>query len=661
MIRDRRNATLATVAVVMLLIVSTAGADPAPASPALAGTTKDTIGRVLENAEVLLLAAGARNAPTAVARSGADGGFAFADLVPGVYKIAVVKPGYLTFVDRIDTGLQRWLDIVLHPAPEFGAEPGPALAEDAAWALRLPERSVLRETDPGRTIWEADAPAGADAAMRVEIDQLVALRSELRSAAEQPALSGTETRLRFASPLGSSGDVRVEGSHESLDGQAEALGSQARDAASMDLAFSYDTGIDSRVRVRAFLDQRGLSWDGASSVDALRHKERIWGWGAEWNKQLGSRSDVAVRLDYRDAYLALPGFATFDDQFLSLDGIRDRRDPLADRMMAAAGHYRHRLSRGHELLVGLQARVRQNPHPADVAGGDTPDREPGEMDLEIQAEDTWAVGGPFSLIYGLGYRHALTTRETSYLFPRVGAGWEQGDAAMRLVFSYHALADSRSDVWGSRRALDGTLGYEAEVRLANLGRVSLFGSSSRAPVEMDLLQDRRGGSVLGGDPTLLSDGFALLRRHCLSLVADGGSTRTFLEYSRGRAEGQLTLFHTFDWPVHGSADRLLRYDTARVGLKIVPAGTELVLGYEELTQTEAQSAVGGGESEQRSVRLGISQDLTSLENVGNWRLLMALRMISLDREGEFTSLDENEDFPLASPAGEVSAGVSVTF
>lgn len=656
MIRDRCRA-FATAAVVMLLVVSFAGAASAPEPPALAGTTKDTIGRVLENVEVLLLASGTRNAPTAVARSGSDGGFTFNDLAPGVYKIAVVKTGYLTFVDRIDTGLQRWLDIVLHPAPRFGAEPGPAIAEDPSWVLRLPERSVLRETD---TLSAADVsgfPASRDEPMRVEVDQLLALRGDLGSGSDGGSMSGTETRLRFASALGSSGDVRVEGFHESLDAGAEALGNQGRDTSSMNLAFSYDTGIDSRVKVRAFIDQRGLSWGGPGVAEALRQKERIWGWGAEWGKQLAADSDLAVRLDYRNAYLAVPGFVSFDADFPALDTLDARADQLADRTMAAAGSYRNRLTPGHELRVGVQGRMRRSPIQAytlETVAGDN-----RQMDVEVQAEDTWSVGGPFSLVYGLGYRHALTTREASYLFPRLGAHWETDDAAMRLVFSYHQPAASTTGLDGMRRAMEGTLGYEAELRLANLGRFSLFGSSSRAPIEMDLLTGQ-GGSTFGGDPTLLSDGFALLRRHRLALVADSASTQTFMEYSRGSAEGQLTLFHTFDWPVNGSSERLLRYDTASVGLRIVPAGTEVVLGYEEITQTGEPSAIGTPEREQRSVRLGIAQELRQKQNIGNLRLLMALRMISLETDGEF-GMEDNEGFLLASPTGEVSAGVSVMF
>ena len=149
--RRRGRATFGGTLLLATALSLTPAAAPAEraTTPALAGTVRDSIGNLVAGVEVLLVDRSTGTDPAASVRSGDDGHFAIASLVPGIYRIAAVKEGYLTHVGRVDTGVQRWVDLILHPVPALDDDGRPSpVPDDPTWVLRVPRRSIFRERDP---------------------------------------------------------------------------------------------------------------------------------------------------------------------------------------------------------------------------------------------------------------------------------------------------------------------------------------------------------------------------------------------------------------------------------------------------------------------------------------------------------------------------------
>jgi len=657
-----------TVSLAVLFVVGVALSFPTAAEqpPAFSGSARDTLGRVLAGVEVLLAPPGAPERIPSVTRTDRSGRFEFRELLPDRYRIAALKDGYLVYVGMVDTAVDTWVDVVLHPIPEPGMQPGPPVPEDPSWSLRVPRRSVLRETDlpedDALIAFATDTPT-AEQPLQVQVDQLVAVQE---GAGQGARLRGTHTRVSLASALGSAGTIRVQGTHGSLraDEALEAGSVHGRSTASLDVLLAYETGFDSRVDVRAFFDRDALRWTSplVGPGAGTRQERQRWGYNAEWIKRLTDRSDIAVLLDYRDTFLALPIVDAVPQPVPSETGVDPSPSGLLSRQaIAAAGRYHVSPSHRHDVDVTAQTRLIREPYgslEAVVQG--TPEAY-SAVNAALDAQDVWNVGGPVSLISGVGYRQGIGPDETSWAAPRVGARIASDDVQLDVVVSYHTPTGGEP-VRGNGRVLpEDRVGYEARMAVSIAEGLEWIGSSSYSPVEMAFVRssDR---APQGFDPTDLSDGNASIGRHAVGLAGRTRSMRTFFTVERGRAEGDLTTLHLFDNPMSGEADRRLEYNTGRFGMSFDGSGTDFVVQYEDVGQTSGSDETESAMLHQRSLELGVSQDLLRMQNFGTWRFLMAVRMFSLESEGrgEATDLGDHDAFVVPS-SGELSVGLSVAF
>ncbi len=118
--------------------------------PGFSGAVKDAAGNLLEGVEILVIAPTTSSNPVhpvATVRSDAEGRFLIERLEAGAYQIAAVKRGYRTYIGQVNTRVDRWIQLVLYPQARL-EQSGLPTPEDDAWALRLPRRNILRETDP---------------------------------------------------------------------------------------------------------------------------------------------------------------------------------------------------------------------------------------------------------------------------------------------------------------------------------------------------------------------------------------------------------------------------------------------------------------------------------------------------------------------------------
>jgi hypothetical protein len=159
-------------------------------------------------------------------------------------------------------------------------------------------------------------------------------------------------------------------------------------------------------------------------------------------------------------------------------------------------------------------------------------------------------------------------------------------------------------------------------------------------------------------PIFVSEGNAAVRENSLLLERWIGSTRAFLEISRGVADGTVATLPPFEAPVLVLSDRRLEYTTGRVGVLSAPTGTQLYAEYRSILDGQAAAL-----PPQESLEVRLSQDLLWLQVPGtSWRFLLAARATSgtaaNDRDGDPST---EAWTALASLNRQFSAGVSVAF
>ena len=108
------------------------------------------------------------------------------------------------------------------------------------------------------------------------------------------------------------------------------------------------------------------------------------------------------------------------------------------------------------------------------------------------------------------------------------------------------------------------------------------------------------------------------------------------------------------------ARRQLEFSSGRLGIRILPSGTDLQFEYRRILERPVADKLGLSATRQEALEVRLTQDLLRLRTMGDWRLLMALRLASVESgaDGEF-----GEDrLPYLDALGHgVSAGLSVTF
>ena len=199
------------------------------ASPILAttlsGSVRDDLGRVLEGAEILVLAPEGRgDGPLLRAVSDAGGRFVIGAINPGVYRVAAIKSGYIAALGRVNTLLRSSVELVLRPVPKAGQPGAERVLDDLSWTLRVPPRSILRDLGRGELLATRETggarrfAARMEDSVRGEVDHMVAVGSwRPGSSGPSSSLEGNETRMRFAGTLGDRGAIQVHGRRGSFD------------------------------------------------------------------------------------------------------------------------------------------------------------------------------------------------------------------------------------------------------------------------------------------------------------------------------------------------------------------------------------------------------------------------------------------------------------
>lgn len=668
---------------VLILMVSAASAAETSRVDAFSGTVRDTLGNLIEGAEVLVVDRVDALDPIASGRSNADGQFRFPGLPPGAYRIAAVKDGYLAFVGRIDTGLKQILDVVLHPLPLDPNDLPNAIPADSSWSYRVPRRHVLNEVDdPLRFVDEGptDPVAVVTESMRMEFEQLFALGGApgpREDVGPRPESQGSETRVHLASALGRRGAIEVQGLRQSLGATRTDSVEQAtasRESTAVKFSLSYDATPDSQLAMTAFYGQRDqefgrelLQIDSAALAlpDLGGHAQSYWGYETSWTRQLDPASSLELQLDYHDTRLTIPDKGAFVD----VDSPQPAQS-VQSRAVGAAGTYASVPAADHQVEVGFRAQLLEAPDPTMRAiGGDFSNgfRGISGLSLGLDARDTWTVSGPFSVTYGLGYRHAVNSDDTSLIVPRLGGAMRLDGLSLRVLFSYHGVARWGTDMEGEASLAEPqsfrpatALGYEVEFDIPMGRRLRLSGATSYSPIELERLGYTHGAGG-GSQPIYLTDGNVAVRENRMAVVQDSSGARTYVEVSHGTVDGTVAAIFPDELPLQVLADRAIRYGTGRFGVRIIPSGTDLQLEFQRIRQS-AHLDLDSAEARQRSLEFRLMQDLMDMHALGNWRLLMAVRMASVRGE------EPAENSPYATDALLVeslnhrfSAGLSVVF
>jgi len=643
----------------------------ADAPVGLGGTVRDPLGNLLEDVEVIFVAAGDAGAPAAVAHTDVLGRFAVKRIEPALYRVAALKDGYLTFVGKVNTGLEHWLDLVLRPVPaeaEGFERPG-----SEAWPLRSGQRPLFRDTDapavaePAGEALLAAAPVPARDPLQMRVDQTFALGAGTggqASGSEGPAMHGSRTDLRLASPLGASGSLELRGGRARLRPAGPAgssgagLDAPARGSDFANLEMAFDTGRSSQLGMRAYYDDRDLRWSPATSVDepGARQGQRAWGYDARWMRRLDARSSLNLRVDVREDALELsPGSAAPSAGPAS-------RANLSQRAVSASGVYENAPTPDHRVALGFSTERLETAGAtsATVAGSALDPAGLVGYTVGVEAEDTWSVSRPFALHYGLGYRHSVTARDAALVTPRLGGTWSFDPVTLRVVVTYHAVTDWGDAGPGAARFRPASpLGYDVALDVPIGEKIALGAMSSYTPIQLGVLGGDLPDRLLEFTPTFVTDGNAAVRRTRLTLSRDSLGTRTLLQLETGQAAGNLAAFMPFDGHVRQLASHDLGFDRASFGLVVLESGTQVRLDYSRVEERGPGEAPEAERVRQQALELALRQDLDRIRDLGRWSFLMALRFNALQRaDGESGTTSTT---PTEVASAELSAGLSVAF
>jgi hypothetical protein len=636
--------------------------EPAP-SPRFAGLVRDSVGNLLADVEVLVIERAASLEPVGSARSGSDGRFAIPELTPGAYRVAALKDGYLTTIQAVNTRLSAWVELVLQPAAAGEARRGEPAPDDPAWVLRVPRRYILRDAEPEVVARTAPANASnssnASGDLHMEVAQLfdVAANGD-GAAAGEPHRQGSETRVQVASAIGRHGSIRFDGTRDSLDTSqsTDAIESTAsRSSDALGLAMTFATGADGRLDVAAAYDRRDLDWSAQAleASETRRHAQRALGYDTRWSRGLESDALLAVELSYRDLRSDLDVGAVED--------LQSSRASASNRALRAAGSYERDLTDRHRVRLRASADLLETPMAGPGAVSEATFREPVRgAAMGLEADDLWKLSAPFSLTYGLAYRHAVDGRDTAVLVPRVGGIWQLDRVVWSFAVSYY---DAAGDVAGTTPGLGDFLpaervGYETQLEVPIGDRLRVEAGTSYAPLQLGVIGDSRMAYRRGASPIFLTDGNAAVRNDRIALAHETKGTRSWVAWNGGRATGNLAGLHFYDTPHQNLAHREVDYDNGQIGVHVEPSGTDVVLQYVTVDERGGTDLADGFSAEQRAVELQVMQDVARLQTLGHWRFLVGARVESVELEDRGGDLQSRA---LDTMGRRLSAGLSVAF
>jgi hypothetical protein len=625
-----------------------------PAGASLTGFVHDDVGAALSGAEILVLASEPNTAAAVIhTLSSATGQFFVASIVPGVYRVAAIKPGYVAALGSVNTRLRSTVDLVLRPVPKDGQPGSEKVMDDMSWALRVPPRSILRDVKP-TAVSQSNDTGGSRVASRMqdsvrgEVDHMVAMGSWRGGGAGSSSdLSGNETRMRLAGSLGERGAIQVHGRRGTLDSASDASTSPVtRGAADVDLDVSYDATVDDNVALRAFYssgdfqvgDRLGTLRPGA------RQSQRSWGYDASWRKQVDASSHVALQLGFQDASL---------DAGQSVEGGWEGIPKEAEnRAIGAQGSYENLAGEGHLVRVGVRAQRLSLQAPSARVG-----RDYGMMALDgatgwsllLDTEDQWSVSVPFVVSYGLAVRQGFAGPDATSIAPRIGGTWTVGRTETNAEVSYVASLGPGGPAYGSGRSPYGyDLGWKARVDPVTTFRAS----ASYVPSQADVWGDA--ALFRDADVMFVTDGYAADRFVALELERSAAPATVSLRFARGRAEGVMAPAWDDDFPVALLAERSVDYRAARVGVKAPRAGSAVALEYRALHDRTSTDELA-------SFELDFSQDLVRFaRGRASCRLLVMARRASgpesVAPDGELVDLRR-----MVAEHKRVAAGVALAF
>lgn len=651
---------------------------PTSAAPdVFSGMARDALGNGLEGVRILILPDELGAAPVSEALTAASGRFRVADLTPGTYRIAALKEGYLGFVARVNTVFRPSLNIVLQPAPALDPLERPH-PESAAWTLRLPRRSLLRDVDGASLLGSAKKGVSREAggvrsarsfdigtAMQGEFRQLVALAGDsgTHEGAEAGFL-GSDTRMSLTVPVLPRARVRLSGHRDRFEAGAARSGGGApsRRDGGVDVALSYDLGLDASLDVNAFYSggRLDLPVAGATDGEPYRREHRTWGYDAGWSRDLDGVSRVRVSMDYQDTALDVPlsavGILSEGSSVVTgRDGVE-----FSNRSLGAVTSFESAAGNGHQVRLGARARWVDRPVPGirTAGGGPAGGRWAGQgWNIAVDAEDAWSVSGPWTVLYGLSYQDSLEAPGSGLVVPRVGASWSGTGVKLQAVASYPTSTSDPGRLPETVEPLDTAhaVGYDAIVEFLVTSGVRVKARRSYEPV-----QDGHGFGSTDSHirPVYVTDGRASTTHDSVLLEARFGNNLAWARLARGTAEGRLARVPAFDVPVYLLSDRALTFATNQLGIRLASSGTELVVGYQDVDEALRSASAPSATHELWVIE--IAQNLMWVRTgSASWRLLLSARTATSARARDGDRADPAEGLDLL--ARQVSAGVSVAF
>jgi hypothetical protein len=605
------------VEVCLVLAVLLPSVTPAAGMPC-SGVVRDTSGQFLEQVEIFLFEEQAGGPPVAVRITDREGGFDLGGILPGPYRLAAVKTGYRLYIGQVNTLFERSVRVILQPIPGEGEAGSEIIPGNASWSLRLPRRSLLRETGAVELLPRSGAVgAGTDPSVAGGL----LLAGEFAQSFEARVFPGDDeklvdayglnTSLRTTGAITERARFSLEGRRRSMDRTGSSdFGSSER--AEVSAGLQLDAGVDDRIDVQAFFGSR------ESAVADSGPAVLLWGYNARWDRQLDGTSRMAVRMDYRDRSAA--------------DGTSALSDPVVGQRVVLGGEYETKAARDHRVTADITANLSRGPFSMPGLDG---------WDVRIRSGDAWSVTAPFTLIYGLEYRHREGYQASAILRPRIGAAWTGNAFALRVVTDYHQS-------WTP----GGPLGYRAELEIPLPEGFLLTGEVARDPMAASL---QEAGSGLDG-LLVRSYGDLAYEGRSATLVRDGAASRVALTWSDGDLTGLLGTAPDLEAPLLLWAEGTVRFENLELALWFPATGTELTLGMVETTSTP-------GEEEPVQVRqsnlysIQLHQDLYRPERGAAWRLAVAL--IAEDRTA--TPGESEAELERISRYSMLNAGVSVVF
>jgi hypothetical protein len=616
--------------------------------------TRDDLGRAIAGVEVVVLSNTVEGSALGRVVSNAQGRFVFASIVPGVYRIAAIKPGYLASIGRVNTLLRGSVDVVLHPVPAPGEPGAEKVAPDLSWVLRLPPRSVLQDLGAASTLDDHESGGMRALAARVQdrltgqVDHVVAMGSwRPDGSTDGSSLEGAETRMRLGGTLGERGAITVSGARGSLDATSQSQApAVSRDAANLGVDVSYDTSEDTSVAMSAYY-ARGNVEVGSSSESPKggRQNQRSWGYDARWQRQMDASSQVAVDVGYHDASLmvdglsSLPWGATEDGTNRALAAQGTYEAPAADHHLMRLGVRAHRLDQSSPDVRFVRA------GPGSFVDGTS------GWSVLLDGEDRWSPDGSFSMAYGVAVRQGILGPFGTTVTPRVAMGFTGRKLSARGEVSYLSS-------FGPESTGAAPLGYDVRVEAPLSPTVRGIASASYVP----LLADRWTGGPGLDAGVFVTDGRASDQVISLGVERVAPSATVSFHVAQGRADGALAPAIDDGLPFVVLGERVITYDAVRFGTKVARAGSAVAVEYRSMQESAAIPDAVGPSTALKTVALEITQDLVRLGGGrATCRLLLAARTAFDVEDAASGGLEADEARRFAALQHRINAGISLAF